>query len=63
MTAAIGSQGASLIERENNERIAALVLEGTMESFGGRIAALNRPPVRQYVPLPHSAIENVPALR
>lgn len=65
--ASIGSQAASLIARENNERIAALVLDGAMESFTD-VAVATSPPeqaeiIRQYVPSPYSAKENIPELR
>lgn len=65
--ASIGSQVAALIALENNDKVAALVLDGSMESFT-EVAVATSPPeqeeiIRRYVTSPYSAKEAVPQLK
>ena len=65
--ASIGSQVATLITKNNNEKISALVLDGAMASFTD-VALATTPPdqheiIKQYVTSPYSAKENMPFLK
>ena len=64
--ASIGSQVATHLARNNNEKISALVLDGMMTSFTD-IALLTspieyHPQIRQYVTSPYSAKEDIKAI-
>lgn len=61
--ASIGTQVATLITAENDDRVALLVLDSAMKSFTD-IALITSPPeyhdmIRQYVVSPYSAIDRI----
>lgn len=65
--ASIGTQAASHLARENNEKVSALILDGMMTSFTD-IALLTTPAeyhehVRRLVTSPYSAKEDLPELK
>lgn len=62
--ASIGTQAATVIAAENDDRIALLVLDSAMKSFTD-IALITSPEeyhdmIRKYVVSPYSAIESIP---
>ena len=64
--ASIGTQVATHITKNNNEKVSALVLDGMMTSFTD-IAVLSSPPeqhqiIRQYVTSPYSAKEDIKSI-